>query len=39
VAIFEADHSKFFKQHYRSDWNNQGIMVREIDVIKKQEGW
>ena len=39
VAIFEADHSKFFKQHYRSDWNNQGIMVREIDVIRKREGW
>jgi hypothetical protein len=31
--------SKFFKQHYRSNWNNQGVMIREIDVIRKQEGW
>jgi hypothetical protein len=32
-------HSKFFKHHYRSNWHNQGIMVREIDIIRKQEGW
>lgn len=25
--------------HYRSNWHNQGVMVREIDVIRKQEGW
>jgi hypothetical protein len=31
--------SKFFKQHYRSNWHNQGVMVREIDVIRQQEGW
>jgi hypothetical protein len=31
--------SKFFKRHYRSNWMNQGIMVREIDVIRNQEGW
>lgn len=31
--------SAFFKHHYRSNWNNQGIMVREIDVIRRQEGW
>jgi hypothetical protein len=31
--------SKFFKQHYRSNWHNQGIMVKEIDVIRQQEGW
>ena len=24
-----AEHSKFFKQHYRSNWTNKGIMVRE----------
>jgi len=39
VSIFEAEQSKFFKQHYRNDWHNQGIMVREIDVIRKREGW
>ena len=31
--------SAFFKQHYRSNWHNQGVMVREIDIIKQQEGW
>ena len=31
--------SAFFKQHYRSNWPNRGVMVREIDVIKQQEGW
>ena len=31
--------SKFFKQHYRSDWHNHGVMVREMDVIRQQEGW
>jgi hypothetical protein len=39
MAILEAEQSAFFKQHYRSNWHNQGIMIREIDVIRKQEGW
>jgi len=39
MAIFEGEQSRFFKHHYRSNWHNQGIMVREIDVIRKQEGW
>ena len=39
VAMFEGEQSAFFKQHYRSNWVNQGIMVREIDVIRKLEGW
>ena len=39
MAILEADQSAFFKQHYRSNWHNQGIMIREIDVIRAQEGW
>ena len=34
-----ADQSQFFKHHYRSNWHNQGVMVREIDVIRRQEGW
>lgn len=34
-----AEPSRFFKHHYRSNWHNQGIMVREIDVIRQQEGW
>ena len=39
MAALEAEQSKFFKHHYRSNWHNQGIMVREIDVIRAQEGW
>ena len=31
--------SAFFKQHYRSNWHNQGVMTREMDVIRRQEGW
>jgi hypothetical protein len=31
--------SEFFKHHYRSNWHNQGVMIREIDVIRYQEGW
>jgi hypothetical protein len=31
--------SAFFKQHYRSNWHNQGVMIREIDIIRSQEGW
>ena len=34
-----ADQSEFFKHHYHSNWHNQGVMVREIDVIRRQEGW
>jgi hypothetical protein len=34
-----APESAFFKKHYRSNWHNQGVMVREIDVIRSQEGW
>ena len=34
-----AEQSQFFKHHYRSNWYNQGVMIREIDVIRQQEGW
>lgn len=39
INRLEEESSKFFKHHYRSNWHNQGVMVREIDVIRKQEGW
>ena len=39
IIWMEAVSSKFFKQHYRSNWHNQGVMIREIDVIRRQEGW
>jgi hypothetical protein len=39
MAILEAEQSAFFKHHYRGNWQNRGIMTREIDVIRKLEGW
>lgn len=32
VTTFSADQSSFFKNHYRSNWCNRGIMVRELDL-------
>jgi hypothetical protein len=39
MNVFMPGESKFFKHHYRSNRNNKGIMVREIDVIREIEGW
>jgi hypothetical protein len=39
MNILSPMQSRFFKHHYRSNWHNQGVMVREIDVIRRQEGW
>jgi hypothetical protein len=39
TSIFEAEQSRFFKQHYRLNWHNQGVMIREIDVIRQLEKW
>jgi len=39
VNMIGPSESKFFKHHYRSNWHNQGAMIREMDVIRNQEGW
>ena len=39
ITMYGPEESKFFKFHYRSNWNNLGIMIREIDIIRSQEGW
>ena len=39
MIYMDVEQSEFFKRHYRSNWHNRGIMVREIDVIREQEGW
>jgi hypothetical protein len=39
ITMYGTEESKFFKYHYRSNWNNLRIMTREIDVIRRQEGW
>ena len=39
INRLDEQESKFFKHHYRSNWHNRGVMIREIDVIRQQEGW
>ena len=39
MNLLDADASGFFKHHYRSNWHNKGVCIREIDVIRSQEGW
>ena len=39
ITMYGPEESKFFKFHYRSSWHNRGIMIRELDVIRRQEGW
>lgn len=39
MTVIDAQASQFFKHHYRSNWHNRGVMTREIDVIRSQEGW
>lgn len=39
MCVLSKEQSKFFKIHYNSDKYNLGPLVREIDVIRKIEGW
>ena len=39
MTVIDSQASRFFKHHYRSNWHNRGVMTREIDVIRQQEGW
>jgi len=39
MCMLQPEQSKFFKRHYNSDKYNMGPLVREMDVIRKQEGW
>jgi len=39
MNIYTPVQSKFFKHHYRSNWQNRNIMTTEIEVIRQQEGW
>jgi hypothetical protein len=39
ICTLSAEQSKFFKRHYNNDKHNLGPLVREIDVIRKIEGW
>jgi hypothetical protein len=39
ITMMNAPESKFFKQHYLSNWRNRDVMTTEISVIRRQEGW
>lgn len=39
INMMQDKESAFFKQHYRSNWHNRGVMTREMDVIRSIEGW
>lgn len=39
ICELNAKQSKFFKRHYNADKYNRGPLVKEMDVIRKIEGW
>jgi len=39
MCYLSPEQSKFFKRHYQADKYNIGPLVKEMDVIRKQEGW
>ena len=39
MCMFLEEQSKFFKRHYNADKYNVGPLVKEMDFIRKIEGW
>lgn len=39
ILDMDIEQSKFFKRHYLADKHNLGPLVKEMDVIRKIEGW
>ena len=39
MCTLDVEQSKFFKRHYNADKYNMGPLVKEMDVIRKIEGW
>ena len=39
MCLLSKEQSKFFKRHMNKDKKNLGPLVKEIDVIRQQEGW
>jgi hypothetical protein len=39
MCALDSEQSKFFKRHYNADKYNLGPLVKEMDVIRKIEGW
>lgn len=39
IVEFDAKTSRFFKDYISKTWVNRGPMVKEIDIIRQEEGW
>lgn len=39
IVELNADISQFFKNQISKKWRNRGIMIKEIDIIREEEGW
>jgi hypothetical protein len=39
MCTLDSGQSEFFKRHYSADKYNLGPLVKEMDVIRKIEGW
>jgi len=39
MCALSPEQSKFFKRHVNKDKKNLGPLVKEIDIIRQQEGW
>jgi hypothetical protein len=39
MCTLSPEQSKFFKRHVNKDKKNLGPLVKEIDIIRQQEGW
>jgi hypothetical protein len=39
IVTYTPDQSRFFKHHYSTGQRNSEIMMTEIDVIRRIEGW
>ena len=39
IVTYKPEQSRFFKHHYSTGQRNSEIMMTEIDVIRRIEGW
>jgi hypothetical protein len=39
MCALDKDQSKFFKQHYATNFHNKGPLITEMEVIRQIEGW
>ena len=39
IVTFTPEQSRFFKHHYSTGQRNSEIMMTEMDVVRRIEGW